>query len=458
MLVFLPPPIAVDAPNHLARIDQIAHGHVVAPLDHDHRAFARLDSCVGPYVVAMGRLTHLRISVIRRQFQSIDCGRLRSIDISNMALNNPVAYLPQVMGYMAGRRSGGLLAGVWMAKLAGLAAYLVLCWLALRIAPWGKPLLFLVALLPTSMTLAGSLSADSVPLALGLLTTALLLRLRAKLAEDDASGRTRRLLWGLAVCIVLLSLAKNLYFAVALVALLVPADRFATRRGRRIFLAGVFGPVVIGVGLWSALVVNRVKFEFEDWFLTNSVVQKAWIRDHPLGFAYLAVRSVFGTTRVVSHTVPGMVAQFSEVFGPTVAPIGMTLLALGLGLVALATDGVGSRRSGGASTSRVDGDGGDDRYDHITRLVIPVVVLVVVMALVLYGEALALTPNLRIGPNITYIEGRYFLPILPLLLLPLAARGRLLDGATTRAWAWALPVSLVVLTGWTVARFGQLSF
>ena len=85
-------------------------------------------------------------------------------------------------------------------------------------------------------------------------------------------------------------------------------------------------------------------------------------------------------------------------------------------------------------------------------------ILVLVFALVVYGESVASAADLRTNPVINYIEGRYFLPILPLLLLPLAARGRLLDGATSRAWAWALPASLVVLTGWTVARFGQLSF
>ena len=85
-------------------------------------------------------------------------------------------------------------------------------------------------------------------------------------------------------------------------------------------------------------------------------------------------------------------------------------------------------------------------------------ILVLVFALVVYGESVASAADLRTNPVINYIEGRYFLPILPLLLVPLAARGRLLDGATSRAWAWTLRASLVVLTGWTVARFGQLSF
>jgi hypothetical protein len=88
--------------------------------------------------------------------------------------------------------------------------------------------------------------------------------------------------------------------------------------------------------------------------------------------------------------------------------------------------------------------------------VIPVVVLVVVMALVLYGEALTLTPNLRIGPNITYIEGRYFLPILPLLvLLPFSVPGTAIREGGRLGWAWTVPTGVVALAGWYAVLVAQ---
>ncbi len=170
-----------------------------------------------------------------------------------MALNSPVSYAPQVVGYVAGRVVGGVLLGFWLARVCGLAWYLGVCWLAIRIAPTGKPFLMFVALLPTSLMLATTMSADPVAISLGLLAAALVLRLRVGRGAEAVSDATRWLLPLLAGCLLLLSLSKNLYGAMVLLVFLVPAERFSSLRRRRQYVAALLASVAAATLAWGEL-------------------------------------------------------------------------------------------------------------------------------------------------------------------------------------------------------------
>jgi hypothetical protein len=459
LMVFLKPNLSPDAPFHFLRIDQIAHGHVVSPRDRAGQAIASPDAC------AAGVFTSLFSQWLEQgwhpsdAFRTPPCKARPPIVMNNTAVNSPVAYLPEVVGYGVGRIVSGALLGVWLARLAGLAAYLAVCWLALRIAPSGRPLLFFVALTPTSMTLAANLSADPMAISFALLVVATVLRLRQPLDTDaDAHTHTGRLLATLAVSLVLLGLSKDLYWPFALVLLLVPAERFRTAAKRVAYIAATVGCLALAVGYWTTQVVSRIRFIIF-WNGVDSFKQRDWIRAHPGGYLKIVGNSLLGTPLLLNHTIPGTVAPSwwllrprQHSVGESIGSLTITVIVFALALLA----GLASDAMRGARTSAADARS-ERRQSWVAWGAVAIIGLVV-SALIVYGESLVSTDDLWLNPKITYIEGRFFLPILPLVLLPLAARGRLLDGATTRAWAWALPVSLVVLTGWTVARFGQLSF
>ena len=115
LLVFLPPANSADEANHLARIDQIARGHLVAPRDADHFATARVDGCLNSF------LTRLAVSMFDEHWRPADalrrygCVRAGTMGISNVSLNTPVSYGPAVTGYVVGRLLGGVLLGFWLA-------------------------------------------------------------------------------------------------------------------------------------------------------------------------------------------------------------------------------------------------------------------------------------------------------------------------------------------------------
>ena len=128
-----------------------------------------------------------------------------------------------------------------------LIGYLLLVAAAVWRMPVQKWTLVLVALMPMSIFLAASLSADAVSIGLSLLAIAMILRLA--LGQELVSRRS--LSW-LAVVLLLLALAKPGYVLISLLVFLIPKERFS-RPGEcwkaRTCLVGL--PFVLDAGLGS---------------------------------------------------------------------------------------------------------------------------------------------------------------------------------------------------------------
>ena len=178
-----------DEAHHLARVAQLARGQLTSPLDSRGVAIALLDPCT---TTVVQRLSNQEAVVRWRpsdRLTHVVCQPQRQLAISNTAVNNPVAYVPNFAGYTLGRVLGGAVLSLWLARLTGLLGYLFVSWLGIRIAPYGKGFLFLIALLPTPISLAVTVSADPASISLAILSVALLLRLRLTAAMTRIIAR-----------------------------------------------------------------------------------------------------------------------------------------------------------------------------------------------------------------------------------------------------------------------------
>ena len=142
-------------------------------------------------------------------------------------------YLPQALGLRLARSSGaGFYVMLRQARIFNLVFYLTLAVLAVALAPAGvRGLLACVALLPMPLQLAGSLSPDASVLGTVFCYTALCLRLCGKKAA----------LWEKLLLVVLGGIvgpAKAIYLPVVLLCLIIPADNLA---GQQEYVRGPFG-------------------------------------------------------------------------------------------------------------------------------------------------------------------------------------------------------------------------
>lgn len=122
----------------------------------------------------------------------------------------------------------------YLGRLFNFAFFVALVFFAVRITPVGKRAMMVIALLPMTLHVASSYSYDAGIIGLSFLLTALCLK---AVYEKGVLGA--RLCFGIAVVAVLLAPCKVIYILIASLVLFIPAKRFTSPRNAAVFKVGV---------------------------------------------------------------------------------------------------------------------------------------------------------------------------------------------------------------------------
>ena len=214
--------------------------------------------------------------------------KLFAIDFAGAGFMPPYAYLPQA-GAM---RIGTLLHSppillLYLGRLANASLWCLCVYLAVRLIPTASWLLTTLALAPMSVFQAASLSYDASINGLAFLFLALILR-RA-LATDCCVRWKDFLIWML--LIVTIAVSKPFYVVLVLLVLIVPPPRSAKRfyyAKMALFIAGI---IVLCLSLWTKAASNYLTYAdynpaFRDTQAlmpgANPSLQAQYILSHPV--------------------------------------------------------------------------------------------------------------------------------------------------------------------------------
>lgn len=305
----------------------------------------------------------------------------------------PLAYVPQALGMTLVRLFGaGSISLLFMGRLMNLAFYVAVTYLAMKRLPFGKEVLFGVALLPMTLHLTGSMSYDTVILGLTFYFTAVCL----DLAYEKEQVRVRDSLT-LAAVIFVLGPCKMVYAAVMGLCLLIPVRKFGGWKRYLTAAAVVLAAFVVSMVLVNSQTIVTYATETENYV--------SWAEEAGYSFAQLLgnpklVLRLFYNTLVwqAEHYHMTMIGAWLgnvdvvlEVPYLTVCWFTISLLLLTL------------RKPGEMIQIR----GGQRIWVWVTCFGCA--------AAILFSMLLAWTPvSSRI---ITGVQGRYFLPILPVFLM-----------------------------------------
>jgi uncharacterized membrane protein len=188
--------------------------------------------------------------VLAQAGRPLEPHRRRFISYFSTARNSAVPYLPQAAGIGAGRLVGvSPLALLYLGRLANLAVWLALVFIAIRTLPMHRWVFVLLALTPMSLSEAASVSPDAFVNGLAFLVIALWLFL----ALGPVPQVHWRMLAGMAALTAVLAQSKQVYVMLAGLYLLIPGRKFATRWHRWLGALLVAGAGAGSLGLWAWL-------------------------------------------------------------------------------------------------------------------------------------------------------------------------------------------------------------
>ncbi len=304
-----------------------------------------------------------------------------------------VPYVPQAVGIAVSRLLGcGPLAILYAGRLANLSFSLLLFHLALRITPIFKLVFGAVALIPVTVQQLASTSPDASTIGVALLFTAVLFRLA--IVEGVVADRR----WGLALLGLAgwLTLCKFPYATLALLYLAVPPARWG---GWRRYL--LVGSGLAAVTLSLTLFLSGLKKYTPDRLIgpgsqASIQAQVAWIQADPLAFAQVCAATIAEHGQIWFDQL-GYLGWLDT----KVNPLAMHALLVLLVLLGLADRPLPHTPDWRLKTAALGAAG----------------LCTLVILLCCYVAGCAVGAPLIIGP-----QGRYWVPVLPLLLLPLSNR------------------------------------
>jgi uncharacterized membrane protein len=259
IILFITPPFQTpDEINHFYRAYQISEGQFIA---------IKQDNRIGGYMpVSLIKITepfyalswnmHAKTSYQTIANQSgipLDPHRKTFVDFPNTGMYSPVSYLPQSISIFALRKFNlPPLYILYGARIFTLLFWLLSIFWAIKIIPFYKWFFTFIALLPMSLFINGSLSADVVTNLLSFILIAYLLRLAY--LEQVVTIRKFVIICALTI---LLALAKVVYMPVVGLILLVGKEEFGSKK-RYYTLLAVFFVISLSAALFWSHIMNNL--------------------------------------------------------------------------------------------------------------------------------------------------------------------------------------------------------
>ena len=223
----------------------------------------------------------------------LNSGEREPIQIPNTGVYPPPTYLPQAVAALFGRILN-LNAGIifYLMGLGGLIFVTACVWWAMKFLPEAKPLIFLLAMLPTFLVEAASTSADAVTFGVCFIGTAWLLSLR-----NSTEKFSRAEIFGLMILSVMLACAKSVYGTILLLYFLIPRERVGSTKkffllGASLLLLNLF---LLGAWSWLSVEFSGAKL-YTNYYIgfteTNAELQKIFLAEHPTAFFFAIINSL----------------------------------------------------------------------------------------------------------------------------------------------------------------------
>jgi uncharacterized membrane protein len=331
----------------------------------------------------------------------------------NVAVYSPVPYIPQAIAMYIGRLFDASPAILFLlGRLANLIVGILLTYYAIKLSPTLKWFLVLMGLMPMTIAQYASLSADTLTIATAILFFSLVMR--ARISVTDTKERKFILIASIIVSAIALGMCKQAYFPMVFLVFLIPLKFFNNKWSLYLsFLFLLFVMAIVPPVLWNM----SVKHMYVNPHGQSIDERSQYLLDNPVAYVIAILRVLFSYDTSLFY------------FDSTIGRLGWLTVKLPFVMhiipyfVLLFLSAILNRK---------------DRQSWFEGLF--------VFGLAVFNVILILTTVFiawsKDFENIDGVQGRYFIPLLPLFALALSNRAFVFRPENKR---WKLYLLLFIL-------------
>lgn len=307
------------------------------------------------------------------------------------AVYSPTQYLPQAMGVAIARLlTDRPIIMAYAARLMNVLVSFTALYFAIKLMPFGKKILLVVMCIPIALEGFSSLSPDGMTISLSFLFMAYLLHLIFEKKEEKLTWKQSALITILGV---LLALCKIVYLPIVGLILLLPKEKFTSRKSQILHIVIMLGVAVIANLSWLSISTGYLA-EYQEG---RPVDQLGTLLSNPIEYLERVVYSIDSNgSKYFLSMLGGEVGLNEYVNLHTIIPFTFFILVI------LAT----------FSTR--------EHKPKFSTYQIVIMALIVLAIVGLIFTSLYLQWTKTESDNIMGVQGRYFIPVLPLALLLLS--------------------------------------
>ncbi len=306
-----------------------------------------------------------------------------------MALYSPMSHAPQAIGIAISRLFGATVTvQCYAARLFNMAVAICLLYFAIKLIPFKKHIIFFIGLLPMTLNEIASMSSDALAISNCIFFICYILYLKYDPKKEMCTIKDYIIL---VVSSLVIALVKTVYVPLCLLLFLIPKDKFKSNKVKIIFcILTIIISLILNLG-WLAY-CSRFLIEYTPGVDAHEQVK--YVLSNPIRYIIIIFRAI--TVYFQNHVV----ALCGEDLGSHNAQASLLYV---IPTIILFT-----------GLFFINDDKERKEFDIFTKLYI-LVVFLMCYALIytsVYVHWNALGNQIVIG-----VQARYFIPILPLLMI-----------------------------------------
>lgn len=310
----------------------------------------------------------------------------------------PISYLPHISGMIVSRLfTNNAIVQLYTARVFNIIFCILILYFAIKNIPFGKNMMLLLALIPICIEGYSTLSVDGVTIAIAFLFISYVLKLTyekkdieketEKEKEKTISKISKKEIIILTILSILVAINKTIYAPLVLLVLIIPKEKFKNKRTKLISLFSIIGISLILDFIWLKLGTSTTSVaSISNQTLINML-------SNPIAYSQKIIYTfVTRFTKYISEMFGGSL-EWNENVTIQIFPI--ILLITSILLI-------------------VKGKKESVKISKTNKFIIAFIIFCVTM--LIFTSMYLCWSN----PNIDYIngvQGRYFIPILPLILM-----------------------------------------